>query len=139
MLIRLDLSANAASLSGEVAVRDLPEEDALFLDVLVNAVNNPQPKRKRLWPSAGMKEKLQAEVAMFKLPQPKVSASVANFLLRVSSAIRTRRRQKGPGRLRNLLCEITLTGRSCKPLSKRAVWQRCLEAVRARMTASGAE
>ena len=73
-----------------MAVRDLPEEDALFLDVLVKAVNNPQPKRRRLWPSAGMKEKLQAEVAMFKLPQPKVSASVANFLLRVSSAIRTR-------------------------------------------------
>ena len=94
MLIRLDLSANAASLSGEVAVRDLPEEDALFLDVLVNAVNNPQPKRRRLRPSAGMKETLQAEVAMFKLPQPKVSASVANLLLRVSFVICLRGQDK---------------------------------------------
>ena len=74
---RLDCVSRAASLSGEAAVRDLPEEDALFLDVLVRAINNPQTKRRRIWPAAGVKEKLHAEVAMFQLPQPKVSACLA--------------------------------------------------------------
>ena len=86
LMIRVHLTAHAASLSGEMAVRHLPEEDALFLDVLVTAVNNPQPKRRTLWPSAGMMEKLR-EVAMFRWPQPEVSASVANLLLCGSSAI----------------------------------------------------
>ena len=72
-------------LSSEPAAAQLPEDDALFLDILAGTVNDPAAKRRCIESAPEAQEKLQAAVQMFEQPEPKVSTGVNAAVLHAAS------------------------------------------------------